>query len=688
MIGRSFGADDDRPGAAPVVVLSHRIWQSRFGGRTGIVGQDIALDGGSVTVVGVMPPGFAFPSSRADFWIPLRGDVTRMERDTNFLIVLGRLKSGISVEEAQTELEALAARIDAEAEQGNRGMGVFVESRHAFLVRNARTALLVFLGAVALVTLVACTNVANLMLSRSIARKRELALRRAIGATPGRLIRQALTESVLLAAGGGVLGLGLAALLLRMLVTIAPAGLPRLENVGLDPAVLAFTLMLSVGCGIAFGTAPALLGARADIGESLKERGSVSLGRAGRRLQELMVVAQIAVAIVLSIGAGLLLTSFARLSSVKPGFDPTNVIGARVAPRPAEMDMGAAATEEAMQELAQAAARERGRFFDGLSERVAAIPGVSATGLAYSLPLGEHSFSRYVVPEGMDVEPGEEPTVAGNIISGDYLTALAIPLLGGRGFTPTDGPDSPPVAMVNRAMASLFWPGEDPIGKRIRIGDQQEVWTTVIGVVGDVRQSSLAREPEPMYYRPLAQAGWPVAMFVVVRSGITSEEMAKQLRHQVGSLDPTIPLTDLTAIDDLVERTVAEPRFRTLILSTFGAFAVILTLVGIYGVTAYAVGERVREIGVRMALGARADRIVALVLGRGVRLALIGIGLGVAGALGFTRFLGGMLFGITPYHVPTFLATALFLLTVSALACLVPAQRAAMVDPLVALREE
>ncbi len=688
MLGRTFIQEEDTPGAAPVIVLGYSTWHSRFGGDQDIVGRTITLDGEPVTVIGVMPADYRFPSGTA-FWTPLRGDPHRLERDSNFLSVIGRLAPGVTVDEAQAEMTTLAARIDREAPDANEGYGIFVEGRHAFVVRNARAALLVFLGAVALVLVVACANVANLMLSRGTTRRRELAVRRALGASPGRLTRQLLTESSVLAVAGGVLGVGVAAALLRILMSLRPGDLPRLSEVGIDPAALAFTAFLSIACGIAFGSAPALLGSKHDLGQSLKEGGQAAgIGRLGRRLQETFVVAQVALAIVLSIGAGLLVNSFARLTSMELGFDPTNVVAARVTLVRPEMEMSPDRSEEEMMELMWAWTQERARFFEELERRVAGIPGVQDVGLAYGLPFGGYSFSRVFVPEGMDVPDDEKrPMARGNVIEGEYLRAMGIPLLRGRGFSATDRRDAPFVVVVNQAMADLYWPDQDPVGKRMRIGNSGP-WTTVVGVAADVRQRSLAEELQPLYYRPLAQAAWPEGLFIVARATTSADELVSQIRQHVWALNPELPLTDVTTASDLVSRSVAEPRFRTLVLFTFGAFAVALALMGIYGVIAYAVAERSREIGVRMALGARRAIIMRMILGRGMRLTAIGITLGVAGALGLTRFLSGMLFGVTPYDAPTFVAAVIVLMAIAALACYVPARRAARVDPLTSLRYE
>ena len=686
LVGRVFTSEDDSPGTAPVVVLSYALWQSRFAGDERVMGSAIVLDGEQHTVIGVMPRHFAFPSRTSQFWIPLKGDPERMERDTNFLTVVGRLARDVSVEDAQVEMAALAARIDETAPDGNEGYGVFVESRHAFVVRNAQTALFVFLGAVGLVLVIACANVANLTLARGTARQREIAVRTALGASRGRLVRHLLTESTVLAVFGGLLGVGVAVGIVRALVALGSSQLPRSQEVGIDLTALGFTAILSVGSGIAFGLVPALFGSRVDLQKSLKEGGpAVGIGRLGRRAQQSFAVAQLALAMVLSVGAALLVNSFARLTSVEPGFDPNGVIAARVTPPAPSMIPGA--TRDEMMAVMQQAIRTRTLFFDDLTRRVQAVPGITSVGLAYALPFGGYTFSRSVVPEGMELAPGEEPTVGGNVISGDYFGTMGMSLLRGRSFTEADARTAPSVAIVNETMARLLWPGDAAVGKRLRFGEGA-AWTTVVGIVADVRQRSLADELQPLYYRPFSQVMWPDGMFITVRSRVASEEVVPALRREVWALNPQLPVTDIAVALDLIEESVATPRFRTVVLSAFGAMAAVLALVGVYGVIAYAVGDRTREIGIRMALGAKRGNILQLVLSRGMGLTAIGLAIGIGSALGLTRFLNSMLYGITSRDPMTFAVTGLAMALVACLACYVPARRAAKIEPLESLRYE
>ena len=689
LVGRVFTSEDDSPGAAPVVVLSYALWQSRFAGDERVLGSAIVLDGEQHTVIGVMPPHFAFPSRTSQFWIPLKGDPERMERDTNFLTVVGRLAREATVEDAQIEMAGLAARIDETAPDGNEGYGVFVESRHAFVVRNAQTALFVFLGAVALVLVIACANVANLTLARGTARQCEIAVRTALGASRGRLVRQLLTESTVLAVLGGLIGVGVAVGIVRALVALGSSQLPRSQEVGIDLTALGFTAILSVGSGIAFGIVPALFGSQVDLQKSLKEGGSAAgIGRLGRRAQQSFAVAQLALAIVLSVGAALLVNSFARLTAVEPGFDPNGVIAARVTPTaPSMPSMIPGATRDEMMAVMQQAIRARTQFFDDLTRRIQAVPGITSMGLAYTLPFGGYTFSRSVVPEGVELAAGEEPTVSGNVISGDYFGTMRMSLLRGRSFTEADAQTTLSVAIVNETMAQLFWPGGDAVGKRLRFGDGT-AWTTVVGVVADVRQRSLADELQPLYYRPFSQVMWPDGMFITVRSRVASEDVVTALRREVWALNPQLPVTDVAVALDLIEESVSSPRFRTLVLSAFGAMAAVLALVGVYGVIVYAVGDRTREIGIRMALGAKQGTILQLVLSRGMGLTAIGLAIGLGSALGLTRFLSSMLFEITSRDPMTFAVTGLAMALVAGIACYIPARRAARIDPLESLRYE
>ena len=676
--GRTFLPEEDRPGAEAVILLSFGLWQSRFGGEADIVGRQLRLEGRPVTVVGVMPSEFGFPSADTAYWVPLRGDLRRMERDTNFLSVIGRLAPGVSVEQAQTEMTRLAAGIDATAAQANQDYGIFVESRHGFQVRNARTALLVFLGAVALVLLIACTNVANLMLVRGAQRQREVAVRAALGAGRGRLAAQVLTESALLSLMGAVLGVGLAAGLLKLLAAAAPSSLPRLDQLGLNPVVLSVSVLLSLACGIAFGAVPALIGSRSDVQKALREGiWSSGLGKLGSRLQPLFAVSQVALALVLTVGASLLLHSFMRLTWTDPGFESDNLLAARIAPpRP----------NAASRQLAMEAISKRQQFFQEVRLNTESLPGIQATALGYSMPFGWHSFSRSMTPMESPSEV-RELNVGGNAVSGDYFRVMGIPMLRGRTFDQRDRLDGAPTIILNQSAANLFWPGQDPVGKQVDIGSGS-LTASVVGLVSDVSTRSLGEDPQPFYFRSIQQAPWVDGLFLLCRleDAVSLEVAAAAVRQAVWEMDASLPVTDVATAAQLIEVSVSAPRFRTLVLGSFGAVAVLLALVGIYGVIAQAAGQRTREIGIRMALGAGKGRIMKLVLSRGLLLTSIGIGAGLLGALALARFLEGMLFGLTPHDPLSYIVAVLALASASLLASYLPARRASGIDPLESLR--
>ncbi len=688
-LGRWFTDAEDQPGAAPVIVLSHAWWQSRFGGDSSVLGQTVTMDGAPHVVVGVMPPGFAFPSDAATFWVPLRGDAARSERDANFLTVIGRLAPGVTVARTQTDLAALAARVDAEAPGANEGYGLFVESRQAFEVRGARDGLYLFLGAVVLLLVIACANVTNLLLARGATRAREIALRTALGAGRGRLARQLLAESAVLGLGGGALGIGVALLLLRALVTLGAGRIPRLDEVRMDPAVLGVALVASLACSLVFGVVGAWTGARAEPARGLRDGAAhgARVSALARRLQQSFVVTQMAVAVTLSLSAGLLITSFARLTAVRPGFEPGNLVAARITPKVALPDLPPDTPDSIAVPLFLRAAASRVAFFEQARERIAAAPGVDAATLTYDLPFGTHGYSRPAVPEGRTEDEDHAPAVSGNVVAADYFRTLGIPLRRGRTFAPSDRDAAPPVAVINEALADAFWPGQDPVGQRMRLGGPDNPWTTVIGVVGDVHRRSLAEPREPTFYRPIAQATWAEGLFVVVRSSLPVSGTVSAIRRAVRELDPSLPVTDVAVPTELIAQSVRVPRFRAVVLAIFGLAAVIVAVAGVYGVVAYGVNARRREMGIRIALGAAPTGLVGTVVRDGLRLAAIGLALGVGGAVGLSRFLRTFLFGVAPLDPLTFAGVVSGLATVVAVACYLPARRAASADPLETMRE-
>lgn len=690
-VGRWPTPDEDRPGADPVLVLGYGLWQSRFGGARDVVGRQVTLNDASYTVVGVMPATFDFPAPRVQFWVPLRADPARWERDTNFLTVIGRLAPGVLVADAQERLERVAGRIDRAApgvlDGFGEGYGVFVESRHDFVVRNAETGLLVFLGAVGLVLAIACANVANLMLLRGTERRKELSVRSALGAGRSRLVRQLLIESLVLAGAGGGLGTLAAFAVVRGVIVSAP-DLPRVQEVAVDPVALAFTATLSVACGILVGVLPAGIATRHRLADTMKEESAgTGVSRTGLRLQQTFVVGQVAIAIVLFVGATLLVTSFYRLSAVTPGFDASNVVAARVTLSGPDVppDGTEAQAEAALRDWAE----RRDRFFDTVARETAAAAGGPRVGLAYGIPFGRHSFNRPVVAEGSGTAPADAPSINGNIVAGDYFGALGVPLLRGRGFEDSDGLQAPPVMVVSQSAARLLWPDADPIGRRVRLGNSVTgPFVTVVGVVADVRLRSLADDPDAMYYRPLRQVTWVDGMFVVARSPRPAAEVLGAVRRAVWAQDPSLPVTDVATARDLVGDTLAAPRFRAGVLTGFGVVAVALAMLGIYAVMAYSVGRQARDIGIRMALGAQGTAITRGVLATGFTIAALGAVVGLVLALALTRFLSSMLFGLGPRDPWTFVGSALTFGSVALVACYLPARRAARLDPVAVLKEQ
>jgi len=689
-LGRWFTEADDRPEAEPVIVLSNGLWRSRFGGDSTIMGRSITLDGVPRVVVGVMPSEFAFPSDAATFWVPLAADATQLERESNFLTVIARLAPGVTVASAQRRLGALAARIDAEAPGANEGYGLFVEPRHAFVVGDSTNALYLFLGAVTLVLLIACANVTNLLLARGAARARELAVRAALGAGRARLIRQLLGESLVLGLGGGALGIGVGWVVLRAFVKVGTGQLPRVGDVRLDLSALAIALAISVICALIFGTVGAWTVARREPSRWLGEgtARATGTGQSGRRLQRAFVVMQVAVAAALSLGAGLLVNSFMHLTAVNPGFQPTNLVAGRVTPRFTPPALGPNTPDSVADRMFQAAARARVALFDEIRSRIAAAAGIEATTLMFDLPFATQGFSRPAVPEGRVEEEDQAPAIAGNVIAGDFLRTLRIPLLRGRAFDASDTPNAPPVALVNATLANAFWPGQDPVGKRMRLGGPDNPWTTVVGVVGDVHLRSLAEAREPIYYRPLSQATWVQSAYVVVRSSGPTASTVAAMRRAVRELDPSLPITSITTATELIAESVRAPRFRALVLGIFGLAAVIVAVAGVYGVIAHSVSTRRREMGIRIALGAVPAGLVGSVVRDGLFLATAGLALGVGGAIVLSRFLRRFLFGVGPLDPTTFVAVVMGVGVVATIACYVPARRAASADPLETMRTE
>jgi predicted permease len=672
--GRTFVASDDDVAAGNVVVVSERYARAHLGGERAAVGMVLRIGEEPATVVGVMADDFAFPNATADVWQPLRPEAGGGERDLRFLQMIGRLAPGVTRAAAEADVQGVMARLERAYPDANEGVRLWLEPRLTTLVGDVRAVILVLLGAVGVVLLVACANLANLMLARGAVRARELAVRAALGAGRRRLVRQLLTEAALLGLLGGIAAVALAYASSGLLLRLAPAALPRGETIALDGRTLLFTAAIAIASGLLAGVLPALRAARAAPGGTLRESGRGTAGRARHALQRALVVTQVALALVLLVGAGLLLNSLERLLSVDPGFRPDGLLAMHVslpdARYPDQPDVG--------------------RFFAALLERVEALPGVEHAAAVWAVPFTDVWASGGARPEG---GTGDVLPLIGMLpVRGAAFATLGTRIVSGRAYTAADEAAAAAVVVVNETMARQFWPGEDAVGKRFRRGrpEEERPWQTVIGVAADVKRGSLGAPPEAeaYFYHTHPDGSWARDMHVVVRAAGDPLALAAPLRRAVHELDPALAVGAIHAVPELIERSTAGPRIRALLATTFAGLAALLAVVGIYGVMSFAVSERRREIGVRMALGARGGSVLAGVLREGAVLAGIGVGLGLAGAVATTRLLASALFGVSPLDPATYAATAALLTAAVLIACWIPARRAARLDPLVALRED
>lgn len=670
-LGRSFAREEDVLGGTLVVVLSDELWQSRFGGNPAIVGQSITASGRTFTVVGVMPPGFHFLNTQVKAWIPLALDPANdWRKQGRYLRSVARLKSGVTIQQAQAELDGIAKRLEQDYPDYNKGWGANLVPMHEQIVGDIRPVLLVLLAAVAFVLLIACANVANLLLSRAASRQKELALRAALGAGRTRLIRQMLTESVLLAVMGGALGVILAYWGIRLLLALAPDNVPRLNEITIDPRVLGFTLAISLLTGLIFGLVPALQSSRPDLSDALKEGARGSSG-GSRVVRNLFVVSEMALALVLLVGAGLMLRSFFQLHQVKTGFDTDHVLTMRV-------------------QLPMAKYREpqqRAEFFKRAQERLAALPGVKAVGAISYLPLtGLASSTVFNLATQPDLPPSESPATEVRAITPGYFAAMGIPLLKGRSFDERDGADSR-VLVINETLAHKYFPGQNPIGQRLIVNWEPKVADEIVGVVGDVKETALAEEANPAIYWPHPREAYQFMNFVL-RAAIDPAPLSAAVTKEIHALDPDQPVADIRTLDQVVAKSISRPRFNALLLAIFAGVALVLASVGIYGVMNYSATQRTQEIGIRMALGAKPADILRLVVGHGMKLTLAGIVIGVIASLALTRVMANLLFGITATDLPTFVAVSAVLTTVALVANYIPARRATRLNPIIALRYE
>lgn len=682
-LGRYFLPDEGQPGHDHVVVLSHGLWVRRFGGDSRILGRDIRLNGEPYTVVGVAPEAYTLSSQDEALWVPLAFTPAQLdEHDEHYLTVFGKLKPGITREVAQREMAAIARGIARRYPEQMDRRSVRVADFREELVGDYRTQLLVLGGAVGFVLLIACGNIANLLLARATVRQKEIAVRTALGAGRRRIARQLLTESLLLALTGGAAGILVAQLGIRFLVGLSPAGIPRLDRAGLNGDVLGFALALTVLSGIVFGLAPALRAARPDLQSTLREGATGSGGGPSRdRLRNALVVAEVAVALVLLVGAGLLIRSMLLLQQVRPGFDPTQVLSVRVA-LPESGYPGAEAGKLAFQRML---------------EEVKRLPGVRSAAIVSRTPLAGGVNSNGLAIEGRGFEPRDLIDGDFRLVSPDYFRTMGVPVERGRAFTDRDGAGAPKVMVVNEALAALAWPGQNPIGKRVACCEGEPgspVWKEVVGVVRDVRSSGLGEEIRPEFFLPVAQApaeswNWiQRSVNLVVRSSTDPAGLTRAVRRAVWTVDPTVPVFDVQTLGQLLARSTARTRFNMLLLMILAGAGLVLAAVGVYGVIAYSVSQRTHEIGVRLALGASPGRVSTLIVRQGALLVAVGVAVGLAGALVATRVLAGLLYGVVPTDPGTYAAVGLLLASVALVASYLPARRAARVDPMIALRSE
>ena len=678
MAGRTFAADEHQKGRTHEVVLGYGLWQQRFGGDSRLIGRNITLDAESYQVIGIMPPGFEWPLG-AQFWVPVEysESFTTTNRGAWYLGAIGRLKPGVAMAQAQAEFAGLARQLETEYPKFNTKVGMTVHPLLDALVGDSRTALLVIFGAVAFVLLIACVNVANLVLARAWAREDELAIRVALGAGRARLVRQLVVESLLLAGLGGLAGLGLAVAGTRALVALRPAGIPRLDAVGVDATVIAFTTGAALVTGLVFGLLPAWqIVRRESLADRLHERGRSGLAsRRSQRLRSALVVAETALSVVLLAGAVLLVRSFVLLSHVDPGFTVGRAITFSIN----------------LPEARYKSDAQRQAFYRDLRERISNVPGVTAFGAVLAIPPTPPTFNWSFGVEGRPPSPpGDDPTLEVRVADAEYFPVMGIALKRGRMFTSNDRPGSTPIALLTESAVQKFFPGEDPLGKHITLGwrrNDGRIGGDVVGVVADVKSFGLDQDAPPQIYVPLSQV--PIeSMAFVVRTATPEASQVAPLRAAVAAVDPNLPLNRVETLAEHVQKSIATPRFFMLLLAGFAGVALVLSAVGIFGVLSYLVAQRTREIGIRVALGAGRRSVVGLVVGQAFMLAGVGIAIGVAGAIGLSRWMRTLVFEISPTDPTSLTLVAAGLLVVSGLAAWWPARRAVGVDPLIALKAE
>ena len=681
-LGRTFTPDEDTPGKEHVVVLSHRLWAAQFGSDPKIVGKSLTLNGEPYTVIGVMPARSAFDRSFNQLWRPLAFKPSERTRNFHWLGVVARLKPGVTIEKARSELDAIGARIAVDFPDSNKGWGVSTLRYMDVVVgQQLQRSLYVLLAAVGMLLLIGCANVANLVLARGTAREREVAVRAALGAGRGRLVRQFLAENILLAIVGGVLGIALGyGLMMWLKFMLPPFYLPAAINVAMDLRVLAFTFALAVATGVVFGLAPALSATKLDLAGAMKEGGRGAAGDSGRRrLRSGLVVVEVALAFILLTGGGLLVRSFFRMMQVELGFNPTNVLTLRLP-----------IANERFPDSSQLST-----YIRQVVTRINAVPGVMGAASTDSLPLEGFSNGMPFLIAGRDqVDRANRQACGFKMVHADYFRVLGISVIKGRGLTDRDVKGTPPVAVINQSFVKRFMADQDPIGQRLLIQDiipgqpqlGPEIPWEIVGVIADERTSTLEGTVRPGVYVPIEQSP-STSVNVVVRSAIEPASLSRAITEAVHEVNRNQVVSDIRTLEEMKSTSVASTRLRTTLLAVFAALALLLSAIGIYGVISYTVAQRTHELGVRAALGASAKALIGMVVRNGMTLTLVGLALGIAGALGLTQLLGTLLFGVSPRDPVTLAGSAAILAAVALLACYVPARRAARMDPLVALRE-
>ena len=675
MLGRMFNDEEDRSGEN-VVLISYGLWQSRYGRDSGIIGRGILMNGSKITVIGVLPAGFVLPERSTQFLMPAHFTPQMLtNRHSHFLSVVARLKPGITMSRAQSDMNVIARRLAEQYPETNKQLGAVVTPVKAQIIGNTGTALLILLAAAGCVLLIACANVANLLLAKAAAREREMAIRTALGAGRARLIRQMVTESVVLALAGGGLGLVLASFSMRVLVALIPTGLPGAAGLSVDGRLLAFTLAVALLTGVVFGLVPALHGTHVGVSGKLKEGGRSGVSGASRRFRDALVVAEVALALILLVSAGLLLETLRNLRAIDAGFNPAKILTlATRLPFPKYADPN-----------------KRMNYFDTVLARVRAIPGVEGAGFTSNLPFTSRGNTNGFRIEGHPFAVGESPDALYRETTNDYLQMMHARLIEGRFFGADDRANSLPVVIINETFKKQYWPNESALGKRIETsGRDNAPWQTIIGVVADVRERGLEEDLKPGVYLPVQQVpnGWSVPRQLAIRTAMDPLAIAKAAREAVWAVDRDQPISNIRTMDDIVDLEVADHKQQTMLLGSFAVLALVLASLGIYGVLSFAVTQRTREIGVRMALGAGSGHVTRMVVRQGLGLAALGMAIGAAAALVLTRSMSKLLVGVRPADPGIYAGVVLLLMAVAVAACYVPAARASRVDPIVALREE